>query len=73
MAQPALANPWPTRKMGGIEVVVEDTFPFDQNNFLSVLKPTKKSFARNPSVFIHQLLLSHCGLSMNGCVTILKQ
>jgi hypothetical protein len=58
VAQLSLANPWPTREMGGIEVVVEDTFPFDKNNFLEVPEIRKKTLARNPSIFIHQRFLS---------------
>ena len=36
IAQLSLTNPWPTREMSGVEVVVEDMFPFDTNNFLPV-------------------------------------
>ena len=36
VAQLSLANPWPTREMGGLEVLVEHTFPYDRKNFLPV-------------------------------------
>jgi hypothetical protein len=58
VAQLSLANPWPTREMSGMEVLVEDTFPFDQKNFLPVPKPAKKQFARQQSTLIHQRFLS---------------
>ncbi|CAF4069710.1 unnamed protein product, partial [Rotaria sordida] len=58
VTQLSLANPWPTREMSGIEVVVEDTFPFDQKHFLPVPQPPKKPLARTPSIFIHERLLS---------------
>ncbi|CAF4206682.1 unnamed protein product, partial [Rotaria magnacalcarata] len=29
VAQLSLANPWPTREMSGVEVLVENTFPYD--------------------------------------------
>jgi hypothetical protein len=58
VAQLSLANPWPTREMSGIEVLVEDTFPFDQKKFLPVPEPAKKQFARQQSMLIHQHFLS---------------
>jgi hypothetical protein len=39
VAQLSLANPWPTREMGGIEVLVEGIFPYDLNKFLPVPVP----------------------------------
>ena len=36
VAQLSLANPWPTREMSGVEVLVEDAFPFDPKGFLPV-------------------------------------
>ena len=46
IAQLSLTNPWPTREMSGVEVVVEDMFPFDTNNFLPV--PTNITSIETP-------------------------
>ncbi|UJR12017.1 hypothetical protein I4U23_016195 [Adineta vaga] len=58
IAQLSLANPWPTREMGGMDVLVQDTYPFDLKNFFDVPQLKKKSLTRMPSVFIRQRPLS---------------
>jgi hypothetical protein len=59
VAQLSLANPWPTREMGGMEVLVEDTFPYDLKNFLPVPTTTHVTVQRLPTVIIryHFLIL----------------
>ena len=39
VAQLSLTNPWPTREMSGVEVLVEDTFPFDRKRFFPIPIP----------------------------------
>ena len=50
MAQLSLANPWPTREMSGVEVLVEHTYPFDSKKFLPVPMNTKNTLKRAPSL-----------------------
>jgi hypothetical protein len=54
VAQLTLANPWPTREMSGVEVLVEDTFPYDLKNFSAV--PTTSHVTReyHPSVLVRR-------------------
>ncbi|CAF4169187.1 unnamed protein product, partial [Rotaria sordida] len=58
VAQLSLANPWPTREMSGIEVLVEDTFPFNQQQFLPVPTMSKVTSDRSPSIIVrHRFLI----------------
>ncbi|CAF3653925.1 unnamed protein product [Rotaria sordida] len=50
VAQLSLANPWPTREMSGVEVLVEDIYPYDLKNFLPIPKVTSTSVQRPPSI-----------------------
>ncbi|CAF4427638.1 unnamed protein product [Rotaria sp. Silwood2] len=52
VAQLSLTNPWPTREMSGVEVLVEDTFAFDLTKFLPVPTVTYLSLRRTPSIFV---------------------
>ncbi|CAF4431398.1 unnamed protein product, partial [Rotaria sp. Silwood2] len=52
VAQLSLANPWPTREMSGIEVRVEDIYPFDLTKFLPLPTVTYLSQQLTPSAFI---------------------
>ena len=36
VTQLSLASPWAIREMSGIEIRVQDTFPFDHKFFLSI-------------------------------------
>ncbi|CAF1354649.1 unnamed protein product [Adineta steineri] len=58
VAQLSLANPWPTREMGGIDVLVEDTFPFDPKNFVEVPQPKKNPITHTPTILVQQRFLS---------------
>ncbi|CAF3614242.1 unnamed protein product [Adineta steineri] len=58
VAQLSLANPWPTREMGGIDVLVEDTFPFDSKNFVEVPQLKKNPLTRTPTILVQQRFLS---------------
>jgi hypothetical protein len=53
VAQLSLANPWPTREMSGAEVLVEDTFPFSQQQFLPVSRVRKIISSREPTDHSH--------------------
>ncbi|CAF5007278.1 unnamed protein product, partial [Rotaria sp. Silwood1] len=53
VAQLSLANPWPTREMSGVEVLVEHTFPYDLKQFLPVPTVTYLSQQPTPSVLTH--------------------
>ncbi|CAF1322695.1 unnamed protein product [Didymodactylos carnosus] len=57
VAQLSLANPWPTREMAGVEVLVEDTFPLNQQQFLPVPSITKH-IRRTPSILIKPRLVT---------------
>ncbi|CAF3734821.1 unnamed protein product [Adineta steineri] len=62
VAQLSLANPWPTREMSGTEILVEDTFPFKQEQFLPV--PTIGEVTSNrrgglPKPTIENITLDH--------------
>ncbi|CAF4953530.1 unnamed protein product, partial [Rotaria sp. Silwood1] len=51
VAQLSLANAWPTREMNGVEVLVEDIFPFSQQQYLLLPKAHSKNFLhRTPSI-----------------------
>jgi 2-polyprenyl-6-methoxyphenol hydroxylase-like FAD-dependent oxidoreductase len=52
VAQLSLANPWPTREMSGVEVLVEDIFPYDLKSFLLVPKLTSTNLKRIPTTII---------------------
>ena len=52
VAQLSLANPWPTREMSGVEVLVEDTYPYDFKNFLPVPELTSMISSRLPTLII---------------------
>jgi hypothetical protein len=52
VAQLSLANPWPTREMSGVEVLVEDIFPYDSKNFLPVPKASFTKEERPPSLIM---------------------
>ncbi|CAF4369735.1 unnamed protein product, partial [Rotaria sordida] len=52
VAQLSLANPWPTREMSGVEVLVEDIFPYDLKNVLPIPIVTHLSLRRTPSIMI---------------------
>ncbi|CAF1308828.1 unnamed protein product, partial [Adineta ricciae] len=58
IAQLSLANPWPTREMSGADVLVEGTYPFEQQNFLAVPRMNHKSLAPKPSVLFRQRFVS---------------
>ncbi|CAF1374486.1 unnamed protein product [Adineta steineri] len=60
VAQLSLANPWPTREMSGTDVLVEDTFPFNQQLFLP--KPTigKVTSDRPASIIIQHRFVILC-------------
>ena len=58
VAQLSLANPWPTREMGGVEILVQDTFPYDPANFLPVPALLKKMLTNMPSVLIRRRYIS---------------
>ncbi|CAF0954830.1 unnamed protein product [Rotaria sordida] len=68
VAQLSLANPWPTREMSGIEVLVEDTFPFKQEQFLSVPTIGEATSVHAPSSIVRQrfLILWIVGDTMSG-------
>ncbi|CAF0985369.1 unnamed protein product [Adineta steineri] len=58
VAQLSLANPWPTREMSGIEVLVEDTFPFNLQQFLPEPTIGEVTSDRPPSTIIrHRFLI----------------
>ena len=50
VAQLSLANPWPTREMSGVEVLVEDAFPFDPKGFLPVPSTGLPLLERTPTI-----------------------
>ncbi|CAF5004872.1 unnamed protein product, partial [Rotaria sp. Silwood1] len=52
VAQLSLANPWPTREMSGVEILVEHTFPYDLKQFLPVPTVTYLSLQPTPSILI---------------------
>ena len=52
VAQLSLANPWPTREMSGVEVLVEDTFPYDLKNFYLYQQQIHVKLERPPTVII---------------------
>jgi hypothetical protein len=52
VAQLSLANPWPTREMSGVEVLVEDIFPYDLKSFLPVPQSTSVRIERAPTRII---------------------
>ncbi|CAF1410159.1 unnamed protein product [Adineta ricciae] len=58
IAQLSLANPWPTREMSGADVLVEGTYPFEQQNFLAVPRLNHKSLSSKPSVLFRQRFVS---------------
>ncbi|CAF4345313.1 unnamed protein product, partial [Rotaria sordida] len=43
---------WPTREMSGVEVLVEDIFPYDLKNVLPIPTVTYLSQQRTPSIMI---------------------
>jgi hypothetical protein len=53
VAQLSLANPWPTREMSGADILVEDTFPFGQHQFLPVPKIRKIKSSRPLDGLVH--------------------
>ncbi|CAF1452933.1 unnamed protein product [Adineta steineri] len=67
VAQLSLANPWPTREMSGTEVLVEDSFPFKQEQFLPVPTIGEVTLDRPPSKIIqhHFLILCITGDNMS--------
>lgn len=59
VAQLSLTNPWPTREMGGVEILVEDMFPYDLNNFLPLpSNATVVETPRIPTEFVRQRFLN---------------
>ncbi|CAF4575709.1 unnamed protein product, partial [Rotaria sp. Silwood2] len=52
VAQLSLTNPWPTREMSGVEVLVEDTFAYDLAKFLPIPKASNTSVHHTPSIMI---------------------
>ncbi|CAF2073909.1 unnamed protein product [Rotaria magnacalcarata] len=52
VAQLSLANPWPTREMSGVEVLVENTFPYDLRNAFPVPVTASLDLKRAPSLMI---------------------
>ncbi|CAF5100190.1 unnamed protein product, partial [Rotaria sp. Silwood1] len=58
VAQLSLANPWPTREMSGVEVLVEHTFPYDLKQFLPVPKASDMNVnvEHPPSILIRHTL-----------------
>jgi hypothetical protein len=51
--QLTLANPWPTREMSDVEVLVEDIFPYDLTNFLPLPTPNVVKVVRSATVIVH--------------------